>query len=384
MTARALGEAWRAGVLPKGTLDPAKLVATAMRREGVRDFGPGDWKTPLEILTGDLRNEAQLNPLGRTMAHGQMLKALQERLRATALIDAHPEIEDIDLSAPIVVIGPMRSGTTRVQRLLARDPRLSHTRTFETMDPVPSHPSLRPMQVRAGLWLLQRLNPAIGHIHPTSAGAAEEEFGFFAPTFNAALFETQWDVPAYARWLAQADRADAYSWFRRFLQITAWHRGEMRPAPWVLKAPEFMDGLDALLDTFPDARLLVLSRDAKAVVASSASLIHEHRRLHSDHVDPIAIGRESLSLYARRARRTLAVLAARPDVPRHHMDFGAMNADWRGEVARVYDFLGMPLTDEIVARMAAYLDGARRHRAHSYDAADYAITDADIAELPDF
>jgi Sulfotransferase family len=46
------------------------------------------------------------------------------RLRAQEWIRRHPEILQETITAPIVVVGMMRSGTTLLQRLLAADPRL--------------------------------------------------------------------------------------------------------------------------------------------------------------------------------------------------------------------------------------------------------------------
>ena len=92
---RALASAWRAGLLPEPRLDAGALVAAASRGHPERDFGDDTrWREPLDRLLGSLRDEAALNPLGRAMAHGQIVMMLRARIRAVALWRAHPEILD--------------------------------------------------------------------------------------------------------------------------------------------------------------------------------------------------------------------------------------------------------------------------------------------------
>jgi hypothetical protein len=50
---------------------------------------------------------------------------------------AQPEIRDRPIPEPIVILGQMRSGTTRLQRLLACDDRFAHTRLYESLIPAP-------------------------------------------------------------------------------------------------------------------------------------------------------------------------------------------------------------------------------------------------------
>ena len=60
-----------------------------------------------------------------------------DRLWAEQWFEQHPEILARPLPHPVIVVGPMRSGTTRMHRLLAADHRFTHMRSFETISPVP-------------------------------------------------------------------------------------------------------------------------------------------------------------------------------------------------------------------------------------------------------
>jgi len=382
---RALSAAWRAGILPTPRLEAEALLAAARSRPRSADFGDRDsWREPLDRLLGSLREEAALNPLGLSMAHGQIVMMLRARMRAAALWRTHPEILELPVPSPIVILGQMRSGTTRLQRLLACDPRLAHTRMHESLIPVPfaQRPGgrdSRRWRARAMLALLRRLNPEVARIHPTGPGAPEEEFGLFSFAFGSAQFEAQWRVPTFARWWEQADRAPLYCDFRALLQTNAWFRGDPPGRPRVLKAPQFMQDLPALLAAFPDARFVCLHRDPAEAVPSAASLVWNQMRIQSDAADPAWIGREWLRKTRLREEIAAETLASRPVVPRLQITYEAMSRDWRGEIRRIYDFLGFDLPAEVQVRMQAYLADAKGHRGHRYSLEQFGLSRAEVA-----
>lgn len=381
---RALEAVWRSGLLPRPRLEPDALEATALRGRTRTAFGPDEsWRVPLEILLRSLREEADLNPLGLTMAHGQIVMMLRARLRAAALWQAHPDILARPVAGPVVILGQMRSGTTRLHRLLACDPRFAFTSMAESMIPTPftRRPGARDsrrLRARAGLAMVERLNPELGRIHPTTPDAAEEEFGWLSFGFGAAQFEAQWRAPGFTRWWEAQDRNALYREFGALLRTNAWFRREDTEKPWILKAPQFLEDLPALLAAFPDAKLICLERDLAEVVPSSASLVWNQMRIQSDTADPAWIGREWLRRTRRRADIAAATLRERPDVPRIEVGYTAMSRDWRGEMARIYDFLGLELTREVQGRMQAWLDGATRHSGHCYSLAQFGLDAVDL------
>lgn len=362
---RGLEATWRAKLLPQPVLDADRFERIALKGAPAESFGadPG-WRTPFRLLVDSLRDEAALNPLGLSMAHGQIVGALRARIRAQRLWRDHPEILARPVAAPIVILGPMRSGTTRLQRLLACDPRFAHTRLFESLSPVPERG--RALKTSASLAALRMFNPEIAAIHPMKARDPDEEFGLFSVSFGSAQFEAQWRVPRFTDWWERADARPLYREFRALLQTIAWARREPADRPWILKAPQFMQDLPALLHAFQDARLICLDRHLEKVVGSSASLVWHQMRIQSDHADPAWIGREWLRKTMLRKDRAAAARRERPDVPQIDVACEAMDACWETEIARLYGFLGLPLTDAVRRRMAAYVAGARAHRGHRY------------------
>lgn len=380
---RALVRSWERGWTPAPVLEPDALVAAARAATGLTDLGdPEVWRDRLELLCRSLAEEAALSPLGRTMAYGQLTAALRDRLRAHALWARHPEIAEVPLPAPVLVLGQMRSGTTRMQRLLACDGRLRWTRFYESWCPVPATRwPVDDRRLRAGAMLgaMRALNPEFTVIHPSSVGAPDEEIGLQALSFHGSVFEAQWRVPAFARHCEGADPSGVYGEFRLLLQTLAWQRRNRTARPWVLKVPQLTQDLHAVLGAFPDARVVRVEREPVAVVASAASLVRNQMRVQSDAVDDRWIGREWLRKVALRRARVEAALAARPDVPQVTVTFDAMNRDWRGEMGRVYGMLGMDLDTALEASMAAYLARASRGlERHRYSVEEFGLGAAEV------
>ena len=371
----ALERAWARGWADRPTLDPERLIAKAVAKTGIApDADASGWRARLRLLCADLEGEADLTALGRTIAHEQLVAARSNRFRAHALWQQHPEIAEQPFRAPIIVVGQMRSGTTRVQRLLACDPRLAYTRFYESWNPLPlgkrgAWVDDRKLRGWFALRCARALNPRFDTIHPTRWNAPDEEIGLHSLSIFGSAFEAQWRVPNFCAAVEDGDALPAYREFRRLLQTLAWLRGERGERPWVLKVPQFTQDLPALLQVFPDARLVCLSRDRAQLFASSASLVHNQMALQSDSADRQWIAREWARKVQLREDRTTAALT-RTDVPRVEVAFDDVTRDWRGEMRRVYAMLGMTLPDDVVAAMGAYTKMAKRHmRPHRYEVA---------------
>lgn len=352
--------------------DLADLSATAATVAACSGDGP--WRVMLDRLIASLRDEAGLNEIGLTFAYVQLTGLLRQRQRACRLWKRHPQILAMPVNKPVIVIGQMRSGTTRLQRLFGCDPRFAHTRFFEVMQPVAGAVDLRIPKSWAQIKLLETLNPALAVVHPVSATAVEEAFGLLSFSFYGAHFEAQWRVPAFARQWEDEDRTWVYREFRQLLQTIAWQRGDAARS-WVLKAPQFMEDLDTLLDVFPDARLIFLGRDPVEVVGSSASLVWNQMRLQSDCADRAWIGSEWLRKTARREQLCTAARARLAGKPHIDVTFSAMNRDWRAEMGRIYRFLDLELTPGVERRMEAYVRGAARSgfNRHVYRLDDFGL-----------
>jgi hypothetical protein len=383
----AIALARKAGIADAPVLEKDALLERAAAYTGLDDFGDPWFERALDVLLDAVRGEARLNPGGEWAARAQCEKVLHDRLWAQQWFARHPEILARPLPHPVIVVGPMRSGTTRMHRLLSADHRFCHMRSFETISPVP-RPDFEPgrhdtrIRLAARITRVARLaNPRTLTIHPTGPLEAEEELGLLVNSFWGMKHEAQWWVPGYGRWCEGEDAAPAYRQMARLLQLIGWSQQESSLRPWVLKSPQHMLDLPALLEVFPDARLIFTHRDPLAVVGSAASLAWNQTVIYSDHASPNRVGEEWLRKTRLQVER---MRAAREDIsPRQMIDvhYDEMERDWRGAMARVYRFLGLEF-DPALPAMEAYQQrvAALKRRPHEYSLEEFGLTPARVLD----
>lgn len=374
-----LESAWKKGIAPRPSLDPEELWSKARRKApdgnelGLRDAeDAADFRLRLKKLCEALVAEANLNPLGLTMAHGQLVRAIRQRLELGSLWQSQPEIARTPIAPPIIVVGQMRSGTTRVHRLLAADPQLAATRFCDSWNPVPRSPDTRALWSALSLTVARALDPWLDVIHPFGVTRPDEELGWLATTLDHCAYEAQWRVPSFTAFSEDRDPTPVYREFTRILRTDA-HFHDNADKPRVLKVPQFAEDLPTLLNIFPDARIIRTRRNADDVAKSAASLVANQMTMQSDEVDMGWIDKEMARKIALREQRmTTAERAFDGKLVR--VDFDALNANWQCAMTDVYRTLDLTLSQEAVAAMKSEQDRATSspHVAHARQTSQFA------------
>ena len=106
-------------------LDDEILLAAARRATGLADFGPGDFRAPLEAFCSSLDAEARLSFAGRLLARREIFVLLCNRLQIEDTLKRNPEIGEQEVREPLFIVGLSRSGTSILHELLAQDRRHS-------------------------------------------------------------------------------------------------------------------------------------------------------------------------------------------------------------------------------------------------------------------
>lgn len=377
---RALDASWARGWSNYPSLDPDVLCDKAGAPTRACAQAPAhcharseddehDFLLRLNVLCDALTSEAQLNSLGRTIAHGQITRVIKLRRQLGELWDDKPALLDTTLAPPIIVIGQMRSGTTRIHRLLAADPKHCATRFCDSWSPVPPRsgltPDMRPVWSALALSMARALNPWLDTVHPFGAARFDEELGWLASALDHSTYEAQWRIPTFSKWSEARDPTPLYREFARILRMDAACAGNA-DRPRIMKVPQFSEDLPALLAQFPGARLVVSQRDDDAVLQSCVSLVANQMAVQSDTADLGFIEREWRRKLALRAARTQEALADFTG-PCVAMPFDELNTDWLGAIARCYDGLGITLTPEATQAMNREMCKAERsdYAAHS-------------------
>ena len=379
------------GVVGSAQLDKHFLMDQAVAATGLDDFGDRWFERPFDALLDSVKHEARLNAAGDFSAMKQFHHVLRDRLYAQMWFKRHPEILARPLKNPVVIVGPMRSGTTRLHRLLASDQRFAHLRSFETISPVPrpefedvlagEKEDFRPKLAARIMKVARLANPRTLSIHPTGPYEPEEELGLLVASMWSMKHDAQWHVPSYAQWCEGENPVEAYRHMANLLRLIGWSQQESSLRPWILKTPQHMLDLPALLEVFPDARLIFTHRDPKQVVGSAASLAWNQTIIYSDHNDPAQTGRQWLGKTATMIER---MRAARDAIPRDRMidvQYDDMETDWRGTMERVYRFLELDMAPAVDG-MQRFLDRSARlkRRPHRYSLAEFGLRADEVDE----
>jgi hypothetical protein len=262
------------GIVP---LDPASLIASAVARTGLSDFGDDDWREPFEVLCRSFEEEAELNLMGRLRVRSELLNLLKARLQVEDTYRRHPEIEDEKIERPLMIIGQGRSGTSFLLNLLSAVPDNGHIMTWEAMFPCPppeaatyrSDPRIEKAHRLADQ--VNRVTPELISMHEFSGYIPQEDVQLLAQSFrNVGWFMVLGYIPGYARYMAGADLEPAYRYHKRILKLLQWKNPRRQ---WVLKNSANLEELTTVLKVYPDVCLVWPHRDPVKSVASTVSLI---------------------------------------------------------------------------------------------------------------
>ena len=255
------------------SLDPAGLMAQAEAEADLHDFGPPDFEHRLDVLCRAMREEGGFNAAGIFQQHTLILGLLRNRLLVEDLLVRHPEILDERITAPIVICGLPRTGTTHLHNLMSADPALRSLPYWESLEPVladgerPVAGSTDPRVERTALALsfLDVAMPYFNRMHEMTVEHTHEEIQILAMDFSSMLFETTAPMPAWRDDYLARDQRPTYAYLVKVLKVMQWERGGTR---WVLKSAQHLEQFPVLVDTFPGATFVVTHRDPVSVTAS--------------------------------------------------------------------------------------------------------------------
>jgi hypothetical protein len=385
---RVLNAGWgavqRVGV-GRTSLEEDSLVAAARRQTRLHDLGE-DWESEptreaRRRLLAAVEEEASLHPMGRAILRSTLVRTIVNRLRLEDLAKQHPEVDAEPVEAPVFIAGLPRTGTTLLHRLLTCEPTLRPLLSWEALNPAPfpgaertAPPGGRDPRMRLAETAeraLRYMAPEFFAIHPVEAHDVEEDVllqdgSFVSPTVDATM-----PVPRYSEWLHGTDQTHAYRYFRRLVQLLLWQR----PGTYLGKTPHHLENLDALLTVFPGARVIHTHRDPAKVVPSFCSMMAHGRRMFTDDVDPIAIGKQLHHKALDGVTRAMNSRDRLPAIQFIDVAYADMVADPMKEIRRIYDFLGLPLGAEAQQTMESWRgrNPQSKHGVHRYELSDFGL-----------
>jgi hypothetical protein len=358
----------------------ADLIDRARTQTGLEDFGEDSFREGLERLVSSADAEARFNDVGRGAFDAQVAGFLAQRLQVEDWYRRHPEIDEQQITAPLIGLGLPRTGSTALSFLLAEDPAVRCIRNWEAMEPCPPPETAteetdpRIARAEASMELREKVFPRMKIMLPSTARGPMECQTYMGMDFKSQLFQAFARIPSYVEWLNhEADLVPTYRYVKRILKLLQWR---CPPNRWRLKNPSHSVFIEALNEVFPDARFWMTHRDIGAVLPSVCDVYDELSHAYTDDVDKHFIARQNTDWTELGLRRTIAF---RDQGGQDHRFFDIHFAPFQKDpfptLERLYAWLGEELTDETVARMRAWRASAPRekHGAHTYDLEGFAI-----------
>jgi len=355
-----------------------QLLDDARALSGLDDLGDIPFVEALDALVDSLNRDAQVDGAVRDRASETLTGVLVKRLRLVDDRKQHPAIADEAITAPVVIVGQPRSGSTHLHALLACVEGLRAPLFWEMSAPSPppdratftTDPRIDAVQA-----IIDTLPAELLVRHPMAATRPEQCNLLNDWTFINQAWMASWDISSYREWFLDADYAPAYEAHRRTLQHLQWRH----PGRWVLKYPKHLLSLDALLATYPDAILIWTHRDPAAVLPSAVSLTGFMRESNTPDYDPVRFAREWIVIEELALHRGLATRDRDGKESRNvDIDYRTVMADPIGTVASVCERIGVAFDETSRRAVQQWLDDhpQTEHGVHRYTAADFGL-DAD-------
>lgn len=303
-----------------------------------------------------------------------------------------PSLRRTEVRAPTFSVGHARSGTTYLHRLMVADPQFSYALMYELF-----FPSL--LQKRL-LRLILRIDARFGKPLRRRLDAAEEKMfaetddmhktGFFVPEEDD--FFLTWSLSSgfwivMFPYMGELDFYHVDRWpARKRRRLMAFYRECVRRqlalnggGVHLSKNPTFCGRVEALIETFPDARFIVPMRNPYETIPSLLKMLQTEWRLRGRDERLIdqslqVLADQSIDSYT----HPLDVLAAHPEVRSCVVDYRELVAAPATTMRRIYDELGLQPGPKAAAEFEA---AGRRHgheTAHRYSLGEFGLDPAVI------
>ena len=304
---------------------------------------------------------------------------------------------NVVIRRPLFVVGPPRSGTTHLHHVLSGD---ADTTTFSTWEclfglSVTARKCCRALARvdrfigrpagRLIDWLERRLLSSMQDVHPFRLDAPEEDFLAFMPLAQCFILVVVFPEAAWLWRTARLDddmdaseREQWAGWYRRCVQKHLYVFGPHKT--FLSKNASFSGSVETLLHAFPDASLIVCSRDPIKTVPSQLSSLMPglhavgFKRLDKAFRDRIIELLMFYYLHLHRVAQTHSTQMA-------FVDNDALRNDLADTVKTAFAHLGRPLSDEFSAslqqadRKSRNSRSGHRYRLEAFELNEQALID---------
>jgi len=303
---------------------------------------------------------------------------------------------NVEIREPLFIVGLPRSGTTFLQRVLARDTdRFTTLRLWELL----LAPSITERKLWMGLGAMNRMMgkpfSRLGNwgekrglgwldvIHEVSLDDPEEDYFLLLPVFACFLLvvpypyhEGIWKLARFDE-LPEAERGPIMAFYKAMLQRHLYLVGPVKQL--LSKNPSFTPFLSSLREAFPDGKILCCVRDPLEVVPSLLSSIRTGAELFGYEVKDPRIRDRFVGMLEFFGSHALSTLEDVPDHQHAFVPLKVMRKDVKAFVLGVYDRFGWEADPGFRARLVEDRHRGKGYKSrHTYSLTEFGLTEEDI------
>jgi len=342
-------------------MSSATILEEACKRTGLRDFGSMEFVTRLDMWLEEAGGDPDRRNVGRLSLRNACVRYASNRLLINDLLARHPEIHDIEIRRPIIIVGLPRTGTTNLVNLLSADDSLRSMPLWESYEPVarrgegPGPDGVDPRFERCQReWdAMQMMSPLVQYMHPMNPDHVHEELELMLPDFSSYNLEWIARVPKWRDFYVTQDQTPHYEYMKTVLKVLTWFRPRDR---WILKSPQHLEQLGPLMRVFPDAHVVMTHRDPVAVVQSAATMTCYAARMSYRTIDPGWYADYWTDRVGRLLAAAVRDLDVVPSSQRFDCHFKDFVADEMAMVREVFQWAGHTLSDRAAREIGARIE----------------------------
>lgn len=369
----------------KSTLEIESLKKAAIRATRLSDFGDF-WEEPLKVMLKSINEEAKLHPIGQFIARQRIINLLSVRLRAEDYFKKYPEILEQELYPCMVIVGLQRTGTTKLQRLLAADPDNRSLLSWEALNPAPiknddKTGKERKKVAQTSVKALKHMSPGFFAIHPLESEAPEEDVLLLDVSFLSTTTEATMHVPTYAAWLENNDQSPAYEYMVKLLKFLQWQRPAKR---WVLKTPHHLEFLPMAKKYFGNVQFIWTHREVMECIPSFLSMVSYSRILFSKEVEQHVVAKHWIRKNSYMLQKALDY-RTKTDTNTLFTDisYEALVTDSLGAIEKIYADRAETISPELKAifEKSNNENPQAKYGIHKYQLKDFGVDEAYINDF---
>ena len=308
-----------------------------------------------------------------------------------------PGLAKVEMKAPVFMVGHARSGTTLTHRLMSLDQgRFSYFLLYECYFPS----LLQKKLIRLGIELDRRMGGFLAkrvkeweqrrygkfrHMHAMGLTVPEEDdialFYSMASGFWITKMPYMGDLDFYHMNDWPASKRRRYNdFYRECVRRQLYLNGPDKIH--LAKNPLWAGRVASLVEAFPDARFVVNVRDPRETIPSLLKLLRSSwQQLGWEE----SRQRRCLQILAGQSwhsyRHPLETLKAHPETKGAVVDYRDLTSDPAGTIERVYQDLGLSMSDAFREKLAAEGKRERAHETrHSYSLEEFGLEPDSIRE----